>query len=176
MSHHVSAPASARGFSARARGEPAVVTTLLRPWENSFRKRGSYLCQSAHTTLFFQPGFCLSSVCLYPGDSAFTSRNQGHAQNHSVPALLAAKSHSHLDFACSGVSLSTDVLHPCLCTTGAALPGQPHPANIPQLPAKLPAPLPIRHVSYSWPLQGPAASAGDTELPKAPGSAKQLQN
>lgn len=31
----------------------------------------------------------LSELCLpYPVDSAFTSSNQGHAQNHSVPALL----------------------------------------------------------------------------------------
>lgn len=31
----------------------------------------------------------LSELCLpYPGDSAFTSHKQGHARNHSVPALL----------------------------------------------------------------------------------------
>lgn len=99
-----------------------MVTTLLRPWENSFRKRGGHLCQSAHTTLLFQLFlFCQSSVCL----TQVTQLSPPVTRVTLRTILYLRCTLSHLDFACSGVSLSPDVLHPCLCTTGAALPASP---------------------------------------------------
>lgn len=122
----------------------------------------------------------LSELCLpYPGDSAFTSCNQGHAQNHSVPALLLPNlSHTWTLPALESPFPQTCFTHVCVRLEPLSGPAPPckHPAACQELnstPHK-------RHVSNSRALQGPAASAGDTELPKAPvttpGSANQLQN
>lgn len=152
----------------KGKGEPAVVTTLLRPWENSSRKRESYLCQSAHTALFFQPAFCLSSVCL-------TQLTQ--LSPPATRVMLRTILYLHC---CCQISLAPGLCllwslpfpgraSPMFVYDWNRSPSQPHPANIAQAPAKSSS-TPHDNVSYS---QGPAASAGDTELPKAP---NQLQN
>lgn len=122
-----------------------MVTTLLRPWENSFRKRGSYLCQSAHTTLFFQPGFCLSSVCL-------TQVTQLSPPVTRV--MLRTILYLHC---CCQISLTPGLCllwslpfprraSPMFVYDWSHSPGQPHPANIPP-PAKSSTPLPIKDMS-----------------------------
>lgn len=157
-----------------------MVTTLLRPWENSFRKGGSYLCQSAHTALFFQPGFCLSSVCL-------TQVTQPSPP--TITVMIPTIPYLHC---CCQVSLAPGLCllwslpfprraSPMFVYAWSRSPGQPHPANIlPSGPGGASSAPHKSHVGYSRALQGPAASAGDAELPKAPvttpGSANQLQN
>lgn len=86
----------------------------------------------------------LSELCLpYPGDSAFTSCNQGHAQNHSVLALYSLT---------PGLCLLWSLLFPRRASPmfvydWSRSPCQPHPANIPQPPAECPAPLPTKAMS-----------------------------
>lgn len=106
-------------------------------------KGGSPVPVSPHHPALSALSF-LSELCLpYPGDSALTSCNQGHAQNHSVPAL-----HSLTPGLCLLWSLPFPrCASPMFVYDWSRSPCQPHPANIPQLPAKLPAPLPTKAMS-----------------------------
>lgn len=121
----------------------------------------------------------LSELCLpYPGDSAVTSRHQGHALNRSVPTLLL----SNLPRTRTLPALESPFPQTCfthVCVRLEPLSGPAPPCKHPACQAAGSTPH-QSHVTYPRALQGPAAPAGDTELPKAPamppGSAKQLQH